>query len=218
MVQIIPAILATTEEDYKSKLSKIEGSVPLKGGWVQIDLMDNKFVQNKSVNADVVKKFPTKLKIEAHLMVENPYIWVSSLLDFPIKRFIMPIELSKEILDSSIGLIRALSNVDIGFSLNPETPVDKLKEYLEVADSILIMSVHPGFGGQNFIPETVAKVKDVAGLRKDNSLEFLIGVDGGVNKEVAKDLARNGADYLVLGSHLLKGDIDENIEQIWEAI
>lgn len=218
MIAIVPAILSTTEEDYKRDLEKIWLSHQFDRSLVQIDLMDGKFVPNQSVNPEIVKKYPASFKYEIHLMVEDPYFWISELKDFTkIIRFIVPIEIPEERIDQSIEFIRAFTDAEIGFSINPETPISRVESYLDVAESLTIMSIHPGFQGQDFIPESVEKVKQASLLKVKND-KLVIEVDGGLGESNVKQVAQAGADNLVIGSHLLKGDIDENLEKIWEAI
>ncbi|MBI4036341.1 ribulose-phosphate 3-epimerase [Candidatus Daviesbacteria bacterium] len=196
MIQIIPAILATTEEEYIQKLKKIEENWQFKNDWVQIDLMDNKFVQNKSVGPKIIAKYPTDLKIETQLMVEYPENWIDELIKIPVARIIFPVE-DKEGIAERIVHIKN-HGIEVGLSLNPETAVETLEPFADTIDLVLVMSVQPGFGGQEFIPESVEKVKKIKGMGWPVKIE----VDGGINKEVAKDLERSGADYLVVGSHL----------------
>lgn len=212
MIQIIPAILATNEQEYKDKLEKINGSQSLKGGWIQIDLMDTKFVQNKSISPDLISKFPTDLKLEAHLMVEYPENWIDELIKVDVDKIIFPVE-DFEGIKERIEHIKN-HNVKVGLSINPETDVDMLNEFISTIDSVLVMSVNPGFGGQEFIEKSLERVKVLRVKYKD----LVIGVDGGINKGVVSKLVDAGASYLVIGSHLLEGDIDENFEKIWEAI
>lgn len=217
MTQIVPAVLATSKEEYLEKLQRLKSSEIFQNAWIQLDLMDGKFVPNKSIDSQVIKNDPPPFKIEAHLMVEDPYPWVVELINLTA-RFIIPIELNKDLIIDLIGYVRAYSRGDIGLSLNPNTPVEKLKEFLDVIDSCLIMGVEPGFSGQEFIPETLKKIKDTAFLRKENNLDFLIGVDGGINETNADSVANAGADYLVLGSHIFEGDIRKNVEKIKKSL
>lgn len=214
-IQIIPAILATTEPEYAEKLRKIEVSGEFEGGWVQIDLMDNKFVQNTSIGPEVIAKYPTKLQLEAQLMVDYPENWIDDLIKVGIKRIIFPIE-------DKGGIAERISHIknhglQVGLSLNPQTPVAKLRPFVDKIDVILLMSVHPGFGGQEFILKTLEKVKQASRLRLEG-INFLIEVDGGINEKVAADLIEAGADNLVVGSHLIDGNISENLEKFWQAI
>ncbi len=212
MLQIIPAILSTSESDYKQKLLKIESNRTLSSGWIQIDFMDNKFVQNKSIDCNIVKKYPTNLKIEAQLMVEYPESWIDELVRLDVARIIFPLELTSGITER----IRHVKdhNKQVGLSVNPETAIENLTPFLSTIDSVLVMSVRPGFGGQQFIPESFDKVRSLRSL----SNRLKIGVDGGVNESVIKQLADAGADYVVIGSHLLEGEIDDNLNKLKKAL
>lgn len=218
-MQIIPAILATTEQEYKEKIEKLWESNEFDRDWVQVDLMDGEFVPNKSVGIDIIEKYPASFKYEAHLMVSDPYDWAQRLENFhQILRFIIPIELDKEKIDKFIGFVRAFGDAEIGFSFEPQTPLGRLGEYRSVAESILIMSVNSGKSGQEFILDSIDKIREAASLVKENGLDCLVGVDGGVSSENIKEIMEAGADYVVMGSHLLEGDIHANLESVWEAL
>ncbi len=211
MIQIIPAILATSEEEYKEKLNKIRTSPGAKG-WVQIDLMDNKFVQNESIGPDIIAKYPTSLKLEAQLMVEYPENWIDELVKIKVDRIIFPVEDTEGVKER----IKHIKNhgIEVGLSLNPETAVDLVEPYLYDLDVVLVMGVNPGFGGQEFIPQVVPKIGQLKTLRPD----LIIGVDGGINETNVKVLYGAGADYLVLGGALFKYDnLEEGLRKILEA-
>lgn len=196
-MKIIPAILATSEEQYREELEKIEQSNFF--DWVHIDLIDNQFTQNQSIGLEILKKYPTGLKIEVHLMVEEPLKWFE-------------VEMDRLIVHSEIGQDRISQLVtstqrQVFLAFNPET------ELIETElPGLLIMGVHPGFQGQEFIPGVLEKIKQARGMGK------IVGVDGGITSENAKLIVEAGADYLVVGSHILKGDINENIQQIQNSI
>lgn len=212
MIQIVPAILATNEEEYTQKLKKIEESELFKDSWVQIDFMDNKFVQNKSIGPDILAKYPTTLKIEAQLMVEYPENWIDELVKIRVERIVFPIE-DTEGVPERITHIKN-HHIAVGLSLNPETATELLEPFLNDLDMVLVMSVNPGFGGQEFLPEVLPKIKNLKGMKSN----LIVGVDGGIFPKNAKLIADAKADYLVVGSHLLEGDIEKNLERIWEAI
>ncbi len=218
MIQIVPAILATTEEAYKANIEKLWESNFFDRAYVQIDLMDGEFVKGKSIGPEVVKKYPSSFKFEVHLMVNEPLWWAEQLKDFKIVRYIVPIELPKQIIDDFISFVRAYTDCEIGFSINPETEVKDIGEYLSVAEAVVVMAVPPGKQGQEFIPEVLEKVKELSSLRQHFGYGFTIGVDGGVSSKNAKLVVDVGADYLVVGSHLVKGNIDENLEKFWEVL
>lgn len=212
MVNIIPAILATSEEEYAQKLKKIEDSGQFENGWVQIDLMDNKFVQNKSIGPEIIAKYPTNLKLEAQLMVEYPENWIDELVKIKVNRIVFPIE-DVEGVKQRIQHIKN-HGIEVGLSLNPETAVETVAAFVDTIDLVLIMSVSPGFGGQEFIPSSVEKVRKA----REIGWPILIEVDGGVNEGVVRGLAKAGADNLVIGSHLVEGDINENLKKIKQSL
>ncbi|EKD91458.1 MAG: Ribulose-phosphate 3-epimerase [uncultured bacterium] len=212
MVQIIPTLFATSEEDYQKRIVQLNSVPSFEDGWVQIDLMDNKFVQNLSVDLDIVEKYPLKFKKEGHLMVEDPESWFEGLLEFGVDRIIFPIEIEKDI-DGLIKKVKS-NNIEVGLSLNPETPVEKLENYLDKVNVVLVMGVNPGLEGQQLDPNTVGKVRQLKEKRND----LIIGVDGGVKDTNVRSLVEAGVDYLAIGSFLFEGDVEENIEKIWEAI
>ncbi|MBI2593092.1 ribulose-phosphate 3-epimerase [Candidatus Daviesbacteria bacterium] len=213
MIQIIPAILANTPQDYKRDIEKINNSASFKKGWVHIDFMDNKFVPNKSVDPSVIKLYPTHLKKEAHLMVEHPsYPWAGDLVGLGFDRVIIHVESGDDKhLEDCLAYLED-HNIETGLAINPQTPLDKLKPHLDNIDLILIMGVIPGFQSQPFQESTFARVK------RASSMFNMVSVDGGVKDINAKQLALSGARILVSGSFILNGNIDENVEKIWESI
>jgi ribulose-phosphate 3-epimerase len=212
-VTIIPAILATSEDEYREKLAKISSAPEFAGGWVQIDIVDGKFAQNTTVGVEVIGKYPTPLQREVHLMVVDPLNWIDQLAEIGIQRIVFPVESEK--IGEVIGKIKS-KGLGVGLSINPETPVAKIGQFADTIDTVLLLSVDPGFGGQEFIPETLEKIKAAQNFKKQR--HFLIEVDGGINEINAKEIVEAGADSLVIGEYLLNGDISENLEKIWESL
>ncbi len=215
MTQIIPAILSLDEEDYRAKLREIEESGDFTNGWLHVDLMDGEFVKNESVGPEILEKYSTDLRVEAHLMVKEPLGYLDELKKGGAKRIIFHLEVgdTKEI----ISRVKS-QGFEVGLAINPETKASELESYLKYLDAVLIMSVHPGAQGQRFLKESLEKVKEVSRLRSQNNLNFLIGMDGGEDEDVAKTSVEAGVDYLVIGSHLIEGNIDENFEKIEESL
>lgn len=212
MVTIIPAILATTEADYQEKLSAIEKSGKFE--WVHIDLMDGEFVNNKTINLETLSKYPTNLKKEAHLMVSDPLRWVDGLIALGYDRLIAHIEVGSYQLTKFLNeTIKKGKSVALAF--NPETAIEQYQDYHQQTPGILIMSVQPGFGGQEFIPTSPAKIK---AARQTAGASASIGVDGGIGESSVRLVFEAGVDYVVVGSHLIKGDIDENLRKLQSAI
>lgn len=210
MIQIIPAVLATTPEKYKADIEKLNKSESLKeDGWVHIDFMDNKLVPNQSIDVPVISETQTNLKKEAHLMVENPLEWIGKCKDALFQRVVFHFE-SKDNPQDVINLIKE-SGMQAGIALNPETDPEVIKN-LQNLDMVLIMGVKPGFQGQPFEENTYDRIEKAAEINEN------ISVDGAVKDENALKLAQSGAKTLVSGSFILNGNIDEQIEKIWEAV
>lgn len=208
MTTIIPAILATNETEFSEQLEKLKTSPELEGGWVHIDFMDGQFVKSTSLDIATLKMFEIPFSKEAHLMVQNPLAWIEPLKALKFKRIIIHIESSD--VGESIKKIQE-SEMEVGLAINPETSLEQVKQFLNEINVLLIMDIEPGQQGQPFIATSYDKVKEAAGLFE------LVGVDGGVNDETAPKLLAAGAQQLVVGSFLQKGNIDENIEKIWEV-
>lgn len=215
MIQIIPAILATTEQEFKVGIEKLRSLDVLKGSWIHIDLMDGKFVPNQSIKPQLASEYASDFKLEAHLMVEQPNAWFP--LDSSFKRGIAHVEVGENALDAFISGCKA-HNIEVGLAIKAKTPLEKLEPYFAVVDLVLVMSIEPGFQGQPFIPESLERIKELVSIREEGGFSFLIGIDGHVNEQDAKVIIEAGVDNLVVGSFLLKGDIDENLEKFWEKL
>ena len=173
----------------------------LKGlDYIHVDCMDGKFVNNKQNNLGVFKilKDNYNLPIIAHLMVSEPLNYIEKIIRF-IDVFIFHIESGGNI-DELIQKVRDY-NKKVGIALNPDTPLEKIIPYLNKIDIILVMSVHPGWSGQEFIWETPGKINLLFAYRHQNKLKFEIDVDGGINIENAKFI---NADILTSASAILK--------------
>lgn len=211
MVQIIPAILATTEEQYATDLQKLSSCEALKDGWVHIDFADNKFVQNKTVGVETIQKFPTNFHKEAHLMISNPKGWIDSLERSGFERVIIHIESENvsEAIDYAVS-----KGIKVGIAVKNETDIEKVTPFIDKIDTILIMSIVAGFQGQPFIPASLKKIKQV----KSQRWSVRVGLDGSVKDTNIKEIMQNDADFVIMGSYFLKGDTDENLEKLWEAL
>lgn len=194
MVTILPAVLATSEQEYREEIKKASALT----NFIHIDFVDGKFADSKTVSLDVVKKFKTRSSCEAHLMVCKPSEYVSPLLNLGFKRIILPME-GKEPLEGFIQEIKN-SRVGVGLSLNPETPLSDLNSLIEEVDLILLLGVNPGFSGQELIPQVYKKIQALTDLVPPG---VKIEIDGGVTEENAQSLVDAGADILTIGSHLI---------------
>lgn len=220
MILIVPAILDKTPQDYAQHINELKNSVSFQKGWVHIDFADNKFVPNETIGPIVIGQYPIELKKEAHLMVSRPLDWIDGLKKAGFKRVVFHFESE----DDPQKVIEEIKNagMEAGIAINPETPIEKLVPFKDKIDQILVMGIVPGFQGQPFIPDTIKRIKDI----KSKKWPVKLSIDGAVSDSNARDLIEAGVDQLVIGSFLLqskndsslKGDIDENVEKIWEVI
>ena len=199
LLKIAPSILSA---DF-GKLNEEIASIEKFSDWLHIDVMDNHFVSNLTIGAPVLRNLKTKLFRDAHLMVDNPE---NLLADFA-KAGADAITIHAEI-EGNIGemleKIRSLG-CQAGISIKPETPVSAIEKFLSKVDLVLVMSVEPGFGGQEFLESALPKIRE---LRKKNP-ELDISVDGGVNAETAKLAREAGANILVAGNYIFKAESRE---------
>ena len=197
MFKLAPSILSADFSRLGEHVSLIEeGGADL----IHVDVMDGHFVPNISFGASVMKSLNDKtgLKYDVHLMIENPDKYLEDFVTEKTEYITVHQEACIH-LHRTIQHIKGLG-IKAGVSINPATPVYILEDILADIDLVLVMSVNPGFGGQKFIPRALDKIKVLDKIRKDQGLDFLIEVDGGVTLNNAVEIAEAGADILVAGS------------------
>ena len=192
--KIVPAIIAKNQTELNASLSKVLDYFDL----VQLDIMDNKFVPNTSLffNFSLPK---SKCKYEAHLMIKDPQDWIEKNID-KVDTVLVHFE-SYYNPDKIIDFVKK-HNKKFGFVLNPETPIEKLTEFMDDLDQVLIMTVNPGFYGSPFLPEMLEKIKKLREMK--NTLD--IEVDGGVTDKTIGLVNEAGANIFVSGSYIVKSD------------
>lgn len=211
-MQILPAILATSEEIYREQIDKVIQSKLFDGDWIQVDLMDGKFVSNKSIGPDVLIKYPNAFKKEIQLLVADPVNWVENLSRIPVHRIVAPIEVGEGQVSRFIQKTKNM-HIQVGLSINLGTPIESLTPFMDIIDSVLVMSVEPGAQGREFSLDALEKIRQI---KKRWNIQ--VGDDGGVKSENTKALQEAGVDYLAIGSGLLKGDFDENFRKIQRVL
>jgi ribulose-phosphate 3-epimerase len=200
---IIPAIIAKTQNELVEKILKVKDYVEL----IQLDLMDGKFVPNSSINFNFQLP-PTNCHFEAHLMIENPEYWIEKNI-MKVDTILAHYE-STNNPDSIIDLVKS-KNKRVGFVLNPETSIQKIENYLDKIDQVLIMTVNPGFYGSPFLPEMLNKISELRNMKPDLDIE----VDGGITPTTVQDVHRAGANMFVSGSYIIKSpNVKEAIDKI----
>ena len=210
-IQISPSILSADFSQLANEIKRLED-----GGadMIHVDVMDGHFVPNLTIGPPVIKslKKHSSILFDVHLMISPVHKYIKAYADAGADIITIHPEATDDI-NSSISLIKEL-NRKVGVSLNPETKVDVIIEYLDKIDLVLIMSVNPGFGGQKFMPKVLDKIKDLKKIKGQKNLNFDIEIDGGINFDNCKSAIDAGANILVSGTTVFKsnnGDIKKNI-------
>ena len=211
-IQISPSILSADFSQLGNEIKRLEeGGADL----IHVDVMDGHFVPNLTIGPPVIKalKKNCSIKFDVHLMISPVHKYIDAYADAGADIITFHPEATDD-LSASIKKIKDLGK-KVGVSLNPETSVSVIKDYLDQIDLVLIMSVNPGFGGQKFMPEVLEKIRELKNIQKENNTDFDIEIDGGINFENSKMAIEAGANILVSGTTIFKsnnGDIKKNID------
>jgi len=203
-VRIAPSLLAA---DFANLGQSIKPLRSLQLSWLHLDIMDGHFVPNISFGPSIVqqvRKLDRSLHFDVHLMVEDPRGFVKDFLEAGANHITFHVEAAGDDSELLLKYIRR-QGVGAGISIKPRTPVEAIRKVLAWADVVLVMTVEPGFGGQKLIPSTLNKVRELALLREELGLEYLIQVDGGIDPQTAPLAVAAGADVLVAGTSVFRG-------------
>lgn len=185
--------------------------------YIHVDLMDGGFVTNKNFTIPVVIKLLKNHEkpLDIHLMTFDPIIYINDLAELKPEYITFHLEATKDIV-KTIELIKR-NNIKVGISIKPATNILELMPYLALVDLVLLMSVEPGAGGQNFIYHIADKLKDLIKVRSENNLNFKIAMDGGLNEDTIKLVS--GLDIAVVGSYICKSNnYEERIKAIRSSL
>jgi ribulose-phosphate 3-epimerase len=197
--EIAPSILASDFAKLGEQVRLVE-----EGGAevLHVDVMDGHFVPNISLGIPIVASLrkATRLPLDVHLMIENPELFIEDFIKAGANRVLVHQEATVH-LDRALAMIRD-HGAEAGAAINPATPVAMLSEVMSKLDTVLVMSVNPGFGGQKFIPNAYEKIRQLSAMRTRYNADFRIEVDGGVDLENIAELSRAGVNTFVAGTSI----------------
>jgi len=215
MVLVAPSILSADFSKLGEEIKAVENAG---ADWIHIDVMDGHFVPNITIGPVVVSKIRkvSDLFFDVHLMIEDPEKYIEHFS----KAGADLITIHAEACNNLRSIIKKIKELDCkaGVSINPETSVDAIRGIIKDVDLVLVMSVHPGFGGQGFIKDVLPKIKKVRNLIGETGKEIYLEVDGGINNKNAKTVIEHGANVLVVGNFVFTcNNYKEAIQSIKEA-
>ncbi|MEY4141711.1 MAG: hypothetical protein RL110_1083 [Bacteroidota bacterium] len=209
---VAPSLLSCDFSNLKKDLDMINESA---AEWIHFDVMDGVFVPNISFGFPILQatRKCTDKTIDVHLMIQNPDLYVERFHELGANNLTVHLEACTH-LHRTVHKIKEL-RMRAGVAINPHTPVHALDGILSEVDIVLVMSVNPGFGGQSFLPNSIAKVQELRNKAEQSNPSLIIEVDGGVNNLNAELLAEAGAHALVAGNFVFSSpDPKRTIEQL----
>jgi ribulose-phosphate 3-epimerase len=202
-ILLAPSILAGDHANLRSSLEIVE-----QHGleWIHLDIMDGHFVPNLSFGPQTIKALRpgSKLFFDVHLMLDNPHLYIDAFLDAGADQITIHVEPDYPVMET-LEKIKA-AGCKCGVVLNPDTPAEAAKPYLDLCDIVLLMTVQPGFGGQSFREDVLPKMVALSEMRQSLGLNFRLEVDGGIDLKTAPACIERGVDALVAGTAFFKAE------------
>jgi len=214
MIRIAPSILSANFLKLEEEIKSIETSG---ADLIHLDIMDGNFVPNITFGPMIISQIRkiTKLPFDAHLMIKDPVFFAPLFAEAGCDMITVHAETETH-LHRTLQFLKKLG-VKTGISVNPHTPVDFLEFVGDLCDLFLVMSVNPGFGGQEYITSATGKITKAREIREKRNFSFDISVDGGVNDKTIKEVINAGADIVVMGSYFFNRPVNER-KNIVESI
>lgn len=215
MMILAPSMLAADFKRLGEEIKTIEDNG---AKYLHFDVMDGLFVPSISFGMPVLESIrpATNLVCDAHLMITEPIRYIEAFKKAGADLITIHLEACEDV-DATIAKIRDCG-CKVGISICPETPVSTLEKYVDKVDMVLIMSVHPGFGGQKFIPESLDKIRELKAMLLEKNLNVDIQVDGGIYTSNVEEVLKAGANIIVAGSAVFRGDTAQNTRDMMELL
>ena len=215
MMILAPSMLSADFKELGKEIRAIEENG---AEYLHFDVMDGIFVPNISFGIPVLASIrpATRLVCDAHLMITEPIRYIEAFKKAGADLITIHLEACEDV-NATIAKIRE-QDMKVGISICPDTPVDALNEYLDKVDMVLIMSVHPGFGGQSFIPTSLDKIRELKMMLEERGLSIDIQVDGGIGMNNVEEVVKAGANIIVAGSAIFKNDTAKNTRDMLEIL
>jgi len=205
MIKVAPSILSSNFAILGEEIQRIENA---KADFIHIDIMDANFVPNLTLGPVIVKavRSYSKLPFDVHLMINNPIEYAEKFIEAGADFLTFHVESPCFSNDASniLKLLKSIKKLGCapGLVLKPQTPAEAIFSYMEMCSIILVMTVEPGFGGQEFMPETLSKIKTIRQEINSKNYDILLEVDGGIDQKTAELCVKAGANVLVSGNYL----------------